>query len=274
MDAGRHWISGLDPELKVQARLVETLLTAVEVDSRWDWLELGCSVAEGRGDALSDLDVGLGHVGEQPPPVQEVSEMLRRLGEVVDLSAGLWNGVPRWWAQYADGGQIDLVVLPAGARAGRAPGSVALLDRTGRLSGTFTPQIWRASDEDLRRWLLDGLEALSNVAKYLQRGSTLEGIEQIHRARTEVFRLWAAGEGVAYPIFGLTSLLDHAEVDLPDDIEAAYPTADPTAVLVAALATVRLLKTAAHHADPELQSPLQGFVARRLESLTVAESSS
>ena len=194
MDAARQWIRGLGPELLVQALLVEALLTAVEVDARWDWLELGCSVAEGRGDALSDLDVGLGYVGEQPPPVEEVSDMLRRLGEVIDLSASLWNGVPRWWIQYADGGQIDLVVLPASSRTGRAPGSVALLDRTGRLSDTFTPQISRASPEDLHGWLLDGWEALSNVAKYLQRGSILEAIEQIHRARTAVFRLWTAGE--------------------------------------------------------------------------------
>lgn len=189
MDAARHWIGQLGPELKVQARLLDRLLMAVEVDSRWDWLELGCSVAEGRGDVLSDLDVGLGHVGDQPPPVEEVSDMLRHLGEVVDLSASLWNGVPRWWVQYVDGGQIDLVVLPASARTGRAPGSVALLDRTGHLSGTFTPEIWQASAEELRSWLLDGLEALSNVAKYIQRGSTLEAIEQVHRARTVVFRL-------------------------------------------------------------------------------------
>lgn len=41
MDAARQWIRGLGPELLVQALLVEALLTAVEVDARWDWLELG-----------------------------------------------------------------------------------------------------------------------------------------------------------------------------------------------------------------------------------------
>lgn len=270
MDAARQWIRGLRPELAGQAQLVEALLTAVEVDARWDWLELGCSVAEGRGDALSDLDVGLGYVGEQPPPVEEVSDMLRLLGEVIDLSASLWNGVPRWWIQYEDGGQIDLVVLPANSRTGHAPGSVALLDRTGRLNDTFTPQMWRASPEDLHGWLLDGWEALSNVAKYLQRGSILEAIEQIHRARTGVFRLWAAGEGVAYPVFGLASLLDHAEARLPDGIEATYPTVDPSGVLVAALATVGLLKAAGHHVDPQIDSPLQEFVANRMRGLNLS----
>jgi hypothetical protein len=36
------------------------LLEAVEADPDWRWLELGCSIAQERGDALSDLDLGLG----------------------------------------------------------------------------------------------------------------------------------------------------------------------------------------------------------------------
>lgn len=65
-----------------------------------------------------------------------------------------------------------------------------------------------------------------------------------------------------YPVVGLTSLLDHASAKLPAGIEATYSTTEPSAVLVAAQATIKLLKTAAHHADPELNSPLQEFVAR------------
>src|SRR4051812_12495828 len=40
-------------------RLLGGLLSAVEADQRFEWLELGCSVANGRGDELSDLDLGL-----------------------------------------------------------------------------------------------------------------------------------------------------------------------------------------------------------------------
>ena len=87
--------------------------------------------------------------------------------------------------------------------------------------------------------------------------------EQVHRARTVVFRLWAAGEGVPHPVFGLTSLLDHASAKLPDGIDATYATTEPAAVLVAAQVTLKLLKTAAHHVDPERNSPLQEFAARR-----------
>jgi hypothetical protein len=115
------WIAGLGPDLAVQARLLDGLLTAVEADPRWEWLELGCSVANGRGDELSDLDLGLGYLDEAA--LDGVAGMLRGLGPVVDLSAHPYDGVPRWWVQYADGGQIDLVALaaerPAGAGAGR-----------------------------------------------------------------------------------------------------------------------------------------------------------
>lgn len=125
MSDARQWINSLDPELAVQARLLDRLLTSVEADPRWEWLELGCSVADGRGDELSDLDVGLGHAGDDPPPVDEVTGMLRQLGDVVDVAAQPWDGLHRWWVQYADGGQIDLVdlvVLARGQPARQSPG--------------------------------------------------------------------------------------------------------------------------------------------------------
>ena len=80
----------------------------------------------------------------------------------------------------------------------------------------------RAGPDDPRNWLFDGWEALGNVAKYLRRGSVLEALEQVHRARERVFQLWAAGLGVPYPSFGLTSLLDEPSPSLPPGIEDTY----------------------------------------------------
>ena len=51
-------------------------------------------------------------------------------------------------------------------------------------------------------------------------------------------------------------------------IEATYPIADPTSVLLAAFATIRPPKAAGYHADPQLDSPLQEFVAARLKGLS------
>lgn len=40
------------------------------------------------------------------------------------------------------------------------------------------------------------------------------------------------GGGVPYPVFGLTSLLEHASAKLPDGIEATYATTDASAARV------------------------------------------
>jgi len=254
-----------NPPAAEQRSLLHRLVDAVEADQRWEWLELSCSVAAGRGDALSDLDVGLGYAGTEAPAVAEVTAMLQGLGPVVDLSAQPYEGRPRWWVQYTNGGQIDLVVMAAQDRAGRAPGSVALLDRAGRLAQTFTPSVWAAGAGDPENWLLDGWEAMSNVAKYLQRGSVLEAIEQLHRARGRIYQLWAVGEAVPYPAFGIVSLLDDQPPCLPPGIEDTYAVAAPGSVRTAAIAAGALLAAAGGHAQPGLDTALRGYVSARLQ---------
>jgi len=265
VDAHR-WIDSFPSGLAVQARLLRALLDAVEADPRWEGLELSCSLPAGRADADSDLDVGLWHAEGDRPDDAEIETMLRGLGEVVEVNAQLWEGVPRWWVQYADGGQIDLVVLAPADRPGLAPGAVALLDRRGRFAMAFVPSVLRAAPEQPRQWLLDGWEALANVAKYLRRDSLLEAVEQLHRARQRVFQLWATGEDVDYPVFGLTSLLDAEQASLPPGIEATYPTVDPTSATAAAATLAGVLSQAGWHADPFLDTPLASYVTTRLRS--------
>lgn len=267
MTAARQKISALGDDLAVQRSLLHRLLDAVEADGRWEWLELSCSVAVGRGDALSDLDLGLGYAGTVAPAVETVTAMLRGLGPVVDLSAQAYEGRPRWWVQYSDGGQIDLVVMAAQDRPGRPLGSVALLDRAGRLVQTFIPSVWSAGAADPTNWLLDGWEALSDVAKYLQRGSVLEAIEQLHRARGRIYQLWAVGEAVPYPAFGIVSLLDDQPPCLPPGVEDTYAVASPGSVQAAAVAASDLLAAAGGHAQPGLDTDLRGYVSARLRNV-------
>jgi hypothetical protein len=115
--------------------------------------------------------------------------------------------------------------------------------------------------------LLDGWEALSNVAKYLQRGSALECLEQVHRARTRVFQLWAIGEGVPYPGFGLTSLLDDPSATVPDGITATYPGPVLADIHSAALALADLLEPTGDHAEPTLDSPARAHITAHLRRL-------
>jgi hypothetical protein len=261
---GADPIDALPPELDVQARLLRALVTAVKADPRWDALDLGCSLAAGRADADSDLDVGLWHLPGDRPRDEEVDALVRGLGDVIEVSAQPWDGVPRWWVQYADGAQLDLVLVDAADRTGRAPGAVVLLDRSGRGATQFVPTALRAAPEQPRVWLLDGWEALGNVAKYLRRGSLLEAVDQLHRARHRLFQLWAVGEGVEYPDFGLTSLLDAKDAPLPPGIEATYPVIDSASVASAAKALTRLLLTAGDLAEPGLGTPLADYVTAKL----------
>lgn len=259
-----RWIDALPVDLATQARLLRALVTAVNADPRWDALDLGCSLAAGRADALSDVDVGLWHTPGARPADGDVDALVRGLGDVIDVSAQPWDGVPRWWVQYADGVQLDLVVFDAAERTGRAPGAVALVDRSGRGATGFVPEVLGVRTGEPRAWLLDGWEALANVAKYLHRGSLLEAVDQLHRARQQMFRLWAAGEGVDYPSFGLTSLLDTTSATLPPGVEATYPTVATSAVAAAADALAQLLHAAGRHADPALDTPLAEYVMARL----------
>ena len=264
---GRAWIDALPPALTGQARLLHALLTGVETDVRWEALELGCSLAAGRGDELSDLDVGLWHVPGTRPTDEDVDRLVQSLGDVIEVSAQPWDDAPRWWGQYADGTQLDLVIGAADDRGSRAPGGVMLMNRGGRFATEFTPSVLRAKPDEPRQWLLDGWEALGNTAKYLHRGSLLEAVEQIQRARQRLFQLWATGEGVDYPLFGLTSLLDDDAAALPPDVEDTYPTINHDSVAKAANTLAALLRSAGHHADQTMTTPLADYVVHRLQDV-------
>lgn len=235
------WLDGL--ALPAHAALLRELTDRVSADARFVWLELGCSLPAGRGDTWSDLDLGLGVRGDVEAARPAVAALLADLGPTLVLHAHDWGGVPRWWVVYRSGLQVDLVALAADGRPGRAPDSVALVDRDGRLAHEFRPSISEAAPGDVEGWALDGWEALANVAKYLARGSVHEALDQLHRARTALLRTQAAAEGVRYPAFGLTSLLDDDRAALPAGLDATYAIADATSVRAAASACADLLDT-------------------------------
>lgn len=51
---GLDWIGGLPPELAGQRALLRGLLALCDADHRIRWLVIGCSLARGAGDRLSD----------------------------------------------------------------------------------------------------------------------------------------------------------------------------------------------------------------------------
>lgn len=257
------------------AEVLERLVAGVEAGEQWRWLELACSIAAGRGDEWSDLDVGLGAAagedGERP--IADAEALARSLGPIRDLLVHPLPGRPlhrRLAAELESGVQLDLVVFPAAERPGLPPGSVALVDKDGTLATAWRPDaIGPPAPEQLREWAFLGWWALSDAAKYLTRGSQFEAADRIAEARRLALQLHAAAQGIDYPAFGLTSILDAPEPAVPMWLEETYSVAEPGPLRAAAVATARLLRDATTalglHLGLELDVPLRAAVLQRLE---------
>jgi len=113
-----HWLDALPQVLGAQALVLRRLLAGVRKDSRWQFLEVSCSVARGAGDRYSDLDLGLGARAEAwPDCLQSIDPLVSPLGEVVDIlhhRVAEWGDRPhqRTFVQYRNGVQLDLVTFP------------------------------------------------------------------------------------------------------------------------------------------------------------------
>jgi hypothetical protein len=146
---------------------------------------------------------------------------------------------------------------PAGRARGRVPNAVVLLDRDGLLREPWEPASLRAGADDLREWSFLAWLALSNLCKYLDRGSIWEARSQLEEARAHLLRLHAARQRVAYPAFGLTSILDGPGAELPEGLETTVAALDPDALRAAARALESLL-------DEHRAPPLAAAVRTRL----------
>jgi hypothetical protein len=269
------WLDALRARLPRHAALIESLLELCRADPRVRVLELQCSIARGVGDELSDLDLGMAVRDDAWQQVaDELPEMLRGIAPVVDVLA---HAIPEWgtrphrrlFVQYVDGRQIDLVVQPASSVAGRVPGAIVLYDLDGRLAEEREVPSAAATPSDVRAWEVLGWELLANVDKYLERGSAWEALARLDQARDLALRLWAAGEDVPYPGFGLTSLLDADPPILPAGLDATAARADLGELAAAAGACAELLRNASARAHERIgaetgESPMAEWVSERL----------
>ena len=242
---GREWISRLPAELARQRAVLDGLLDLCESDQEVGWLVIGCSVARGTGDRLSDLDlaVGIDTRADFPAAVRRVRLGVERLGELVDGYQHQLPGVPppheRIFVQFADRGQVDLVVFPASTPAGSVPDVVVLHDPDGLL--VLKDPRAPVEPDRIREWAFRGWCALVDVGKYLRRRSPWEALERLHEARTQLWQLYAAAHGVPDPQYGITSILDFAPgLDLPEMRETVADL-DPVRLLSAARRTASLL---------------------------------
>lgn len=271
--AGASWIAALPSELKAQRNLLEGLLVVAADDADIAWLTLGCSLARGAGDPLSDLDAAMGATGDQiEPVVARIADKLRALAPVIDLLEHRLAGVAaphrRLFVQYADRSQIDLVVAPA-EPASFSPATVVLYDPTNRVKLNSASPVTAA---EIREWAFLACCALADLGKYLRRGSPWEALTRLDEARTQLWKLAAATRGVRDPKYGLTSFLDFLPRAVPAEMADVVAGLDPARILAASRRAAALL--AIYRADlpnqlgDDFPDAMLAFVANDLAGLT------
>jgi len=268
-------LASLRSRLTRHAALLDAMSDVVARDDRWRFLEVGCSLGAGGGDELSDIDAGLGYDGIDPGDLYDAARAFAtQIGVPVDLVVHRMDGWPdvvcRLAAEYTDGLQLDLVLMPADRRAGLPDRSISIVDKDQRLVDAITPPLRHPpSIEQAREWVVLGWWAIATADKYVRRASLFEAVHAIEEARSHALRLWATGHGVPYAVFGLTSLLDFPPFELPHGLVATYATPYSVDMVAAAnRAPADLLAAASTSAsaavDADVSSPLDPVVRDRL----------
>ena len=220
------WLDDLNRRLPLHGEVLRQLRDGARLDARVVQVSVGCSIARGTADEFSDIDCELSLSEEAwPSGLELVEPLVRSCGDVVELLHHQWPGAGtgesrRTAVVYASGVQLDLMVWPVSAWSGmRPPNTVVLYATCPVFTRPWDPGGALASDARLREWRFLGWWALLDADKYLRRGSFWEARQRLEQARTVVWQLSAAAQGVPFPEYGITSLLDAAGARLPDAAE-------------------------------------------------------
>ena len=263
---GARWIEELPAGLAAQQGLLRGLRAFSQSDPDVRWLAVGCSLARGAGDWLSDIDAAVGvdlgsggdvdsggdSGGDSGTEEERFAGVFARVRAAVDglgeLVESYHHTLPevaltheRIFAQYADRSQLDLVVYPSTVFAGSIPNVVVLYDPDSVLDVPARADSAPVSPSQVREWAFQGWCALADLGKYVRRGSAWEALERLHEARARVWQLWAAVRGVPQPQYGLTSVLDFSASRLPPGIEETVSDLDLGRLLAAGLRVAELL---------------------------------
>jgi predicted nucleotidyltransferase len=262
---GRAWIDQLPDEMAGQKMLLRGLLTVCEDENSIRWLVIGCSIARGAGDRLSDLDLAIGVRDEEfDTAVPEIRTAVERLGDLVDSHQDKLPSVAaahaRISAQYADRCQVDLMVFPASASAEPFTGVVALYDPDAQILTRAYRQ--PPAPAQVREWAFHGWWALADVGKYLRRGSVWEALIQLNAARDQLWRLQAVADEVPDPQFGVISILDFAPETISPGMAATVTDLAPARLVSAARQLADLLSRVCQQLPAEHRAVLPDAMAR------------
>jgi len=246
MDDVARWLDQLPEELSAQRRLLQQLRDWCELEEEVRWLTVGCSFERGNADWLSDIDVAIGVREEDlEEAVRRVRLMLGELGDLVesyDYLLPLSFPLRRFFAQYRDRTQVDLTV--GFSPVVNMPRSVVLYDPEGAVH-ILGDEVLQPKADEVRVWACQAWEALANVGKYIRRASYWEAVDQLHEARTNLFRLWALAERAPQARYGVTALIDSG-ARMPPGVDKSIPGKGLAEVLAAAGYLAEMLTDAQH----------------------------
>jgi len=264
---GPRWIEELPAGLAAQRALLRNLLAFCQDDPDVRWLVIGCSLARGAADQLSDIDAALGVDDDQlTAALPRIRRAVDGLGELIDSYhhklPSLDMPHERIFAQYADRSQMDLVAYPASTTAGSIPDAVVLYDPSHLLVVPEPTPPDPVTAERVRERAFQGWCALADAGKYLRRCSPWEALDRLNEARAQLWYLWAAACHVPNPQYGLTSILDHTPAHLPPGIERTVSDLDPARLLAAARELADLLGTVGTQFSDDQRAALPSAMAR------------
>jgi hypothetical protein len=262
---GSDWIEQLPADMAGQREILRKMLAWCKADARIRWLVIGCSLARGAGDRLSDLDIALGirdaDFGAALPQIR------RCVGDLGDLVESYHHQIPtvttaheRIFAQFADRCQVDLVVFPFSEPIGSVPHVVILYDPGDLIAVSDNRQ--PVMPGQIREWAFRGWCALADAGKYLRRRSPWEALDRLNEARAQLWQLHAAACHVPEPQYGLTSILDYAPGQLPPGIEHTVTDLNPARLLSAAQNLAVLMNEIGRQLPAEQRAELPDAMAR------------
>jgi len=270
------WLDDLPDYLSGHTRVLRALVAAAERDARLRAVQVQGSVGRGDADRLSDLDLGL-VVAEPawPAITDEIPALIRRLGTVVDDHFEFLPGpdapeVFRAWAQFDDGIQLDMVVLPASRLLGSGLDGRPLFDRDEILLVSDHP-MRLTNPQSVSKWDFLCWHDLSQSIKNVERDRLAAASEFLGSARLATISCWGAAHGVDYA--GLANVVAAGLGVIcpwPDGLEKTYPSPDRASVLAAAVALSELQGRVEVLLGQRLglsPRPLGGWVTARLRSL-------
>jgi hypothetical protein len=263
--SGMTWVEQLPDEMAGQRRLLRGLLSFCEAEESIRWLVIGCSVARGAGDHLSDLDMAIGARDDDfATAIPKIQLTVEGFGELVDSYQHQLPSVTaahvRIFAQYSDRCQIDLMVFPA-SRGGEPFADVVALYDPDQVIVTHVHRE-PPTPAQVREWAFQGWCALVDVGKYLRRGSAWEALIQLNNARDQLWRLQAVADGVPDAEFGVISILDFASETIAPGMAATVADLHPVRLVFAARQLANLLDQVGQQLPAEHRAALPDAMAR------------